>query len=117
MNFGGILSSVVATINGVIDTVGCVPLTIKFVVTLAKGKQYIWNYGDVNSPKNDTTYAPTNFTTHTYTQVGVYKMTLISIDSTTCNVTDTSYVTVRVGNNQVVPDFVAAKIPEAATLR
>jgi len=116
MNFGGILSSVVATINGVIDTIGCVPLTIKFVDTLAKGKQYIWNYGDVNSPKNDTTYAPTNFTTHTYTQVGVYKMTLISIDSTTCNVADTSYVTVRVGNNQVVPDFVATKIPPCSNL-
>ena len=38
MNFAGIGASVKATINGVVDTIGCVPLTIKFTDTLAKGK-------------------------------------------------------------------------------
>ncbi|MDN3654589.1 PKD domain-containing protein [Ferruginibacter paludis] len=116
MNFGGIGASVKATINGVFDTVGCVPLTIKFTDTLAKGKMYIWDYGDINSPKNDTTYAPNNSTTHTYTKVGVYTLRLVSIDSTTCNISDTAYTHVRVGNNEVHPDFIAVKIPPCTNL-
>jgi gliding motility-associated-like protein len=116
MNFGGIGASVKATINGVLDTVGCVPLTIKFTDTLAKGKTYIWDYGDPFSPKKDTTYAPNNSTSHTYTQVGTYKLMLVSIDSTTCNIADTAYTNVKVGNNQVVPDFTAAKIPPCTNL-
>ncbi len=116
MNFGGIGASVKATINGVIDTIGCVPLTIKFTDTLAKGKKYIWDYGDPASPKKDTTFAPNNSTSHTYTQVGKFRLTLISIDSATCNIADTAYTTVKVGNNQVVPDFVASKIPPCTNL-
>jgi gliding motility-associated-like protein len=116
MNFGGIGASVKATINGVVDTVGCVPLTIKFTDTLAKGKKYIWDYGDVFSPKKDTTVAPDNFTTHTYTKVGVYKLMLVSIDSATCNIADTAYINARVGNNEVKPDFIALKIPPCTNL-
>jgi gliding motility-associated-like protein len=116
MNFGGIGASVKATINGVFDTVGCVPLTIKFTDTLAKGKMYIWDYGDINSPKNDTTYAPNNATTHTYTKVGLYTLRLVSIDSTTCNISDTAYTHVRVGNNEVHPDFIALKTPPCTNL-
>ena len=116
MNFGGIGASIKATINGVIDTVGCVPLTIKFTDTLAKGKMYIWDYGDINSPKKDTTYAPDNSTTHTYTKVGIYRLMLVSIDSTTCNISDTAYTHVKVGNNEVHPDFIATKIPPCTNL-
>ena len=38
MNFGGVGASVRATINGVVDTIGCVPLTVTFTDTLAKGR-------------------------------------------------------------------------------
>ena len=116
MNFGGVIASVTATINGVIDTVGCVPLTIKFVDTLAKGKQYIWDYGDPFSTKNDTTYAPNNFASHTYTQVGVYTVMEVAVDSSTCNGSDTAYITVKVGNNQVTSGFFATKIPPCTNL-
>ena len=116
MNFGGVIASVTATINGVIDTIGCVPLAIKFVDTLAKGKQYIWDYGDPFSTKNDTTFAPNNFATHTYTQVGVYTVMEIAVDSSTCNGADTAYITVKVGNNQVTPGFFATKIPPCTNL-
>ena len=108
MNFGGVGASVKATINGVIDTIGCVPLKIKFTDTLAKGKRYIWDYGD--GTRKDTTLAPNNSVEHTYMNVGSYQLTLISIDSTTCNVSDTAYTTVRVGNNEVKPNFTAFKI-------
>ena len=116
MNFGGIGASVKATINGVFDTVGCVPLTIQFTDTLAKGKKYIWDYGDPASPKKDTTFAPTNFTTHTYTKVGTFRLMLVSIDSATCNIADTAYTDVKVGNNEVNPNFIAEKIPPCTNL-
>ena len=109
MNFGGVGASVKATIDGVIDTIGCVPLTIMFTDTLAKGKQYIWNYGDPNDPKVVVTNAPVNYSSHTYTKVGSYVLTLISVDSATCNISDTAYINVKVGNNQVKPDFIATK--------
>lgn len=107
MNFGGVGASVKATINGVVDTVGCVPLSIRFTDTLAKGKRYIWDYGDGTA--RDTTIAPNNSVTHTYTRVGTYRLMLVSIDSTTCNIADTAYITVRVGNNEVFPAFTATK--------
>ena len=108
MNFAGVGASVKATINGVFDTVGCLPLKIKFIDTLAKGKRYIWDYGD--GSKRDTTLAPNNSTEHTYILEGRYSLMLISIDSTTCNITDTAYITVKVGNNLVTPDFFPTKL-------
>ncbi len=106
MNFGGIGASIKTTINGVIDTIGCVPLTVTFTDTLAKGKSYIWNFGD-NSP--DVIQA-SNTVNHTYNLVGTYRVRLVSVDSATCNISDTAYARVRVGNNIVVPDFIPSKI-------
>lgn len=117
MNFAGIGASVEATIAGVIDTIGCVPLTIKFTDTLAKGKMYVWDYGDSFSPRKDTTYTPNNSVTHTYTQVGTYRLMLISIDSATCNISDTAYVSVKVGNNIINTDFSFFKLDSCNSLR
>src|SRR4029077_15554470 len=50
------------------------------------------------------------------TKVGVYKVTLVSIDSSTCNIADTAYTTVRVGNNKAAPDFYATKIQPCSNL-
>jgi len=115
MNFAGVGASVKATIDGVVDTIGCVPLTIRFTDTLAKGKMYIWNYGD-GSP-NDITFAPNNSVSHTYTAVGTYLLTLIAVDSATCNISDTAYVTVKVGANIVTPDFTFFKLDSCNSLR
>jgi len=117
MNFSGVGASVKATINGVIDTIGCVPLTVKFTDTLAKGKMYIWHYGDQYDTKVDTTYAPNNSAGHTYTQTGNYQLMLVSIDSLTCNIADTAYVTVRVGNNIVDANFNYVKLDSCNSLR
>jgi gliding motility-associated-like protein len=106
MNFGGVGASIKTTINGVVDTIGCVPLTVTFTDTLAKGKRYIWNFGD-NTPDVDQT---SNTVNHTYTSVGTFRVRLVAIDSATCNISDTAYASVRVGNNVVTPDFVAVKI-------
>ncbi|MEO6232084.1 MAG: PKD domain-containing protein [Ferruginibacter sp.] len=105
MNFGGVGASVKATINGVIDTIGCVPLDVRFTDTLNLGKKYIWSFGD-GTP---TVTQLGNTLTHTFTNVGSYRVRLVSIDSATCNISDTAYVTIRVGNNVVTPDFIATK--------
>lgn len=107
MYFAGVGASVKATINGVFDTIGCVPLTVRFIDTLAKGKRYIWDFGD--GTRRDTTIAPNNSVSHTYTRIGVWRLMLISIDSTTCNISDTAYISVRVGNNPVNPNFTFVK--------
>jgi len=117
MNFAGVGASVKATIDGVIDTIGCVPLKIDFIDTLAKGKMYIWNYGDPSSPKKDTTFAPNNSTSHVYNNAGRYRVMLVSIDSATCNIADTAFITVKVGNNEVKPDFNFTKLDSCASLR
>ena len=117
MNFAGVGASVKATVDGVIDTVGCVPLTINFIDTLAKGKMYIWDYGDISNPKRDTTFAPNNSASHTYNQVGTFRVRLIAIDSATCNISDTAYVTVKVGNNEAIPNFSFTKLDSCASLR
>ncbi len=115
MNFAGIGASVKATIDGIVDTVGCVPLTIRFTDTLAKGKIYIWNFGD-GSPEV-TTFAPNNTVLHTYNNVGTYQLRLVSIDSATCNIADTAYTTVKVGNNEINVDFSFFKLDSCNSLR
>lgn len=117
MNFGGVGASVKATIDGVFDTVGCVPLRVNFIDTLAKGKKYIWHYGDPFDTKIDTTYAPNNSTSHLYTQVGTFTLMLVSVDSSTCNIADTAYIKVKVGNNIVTPAFKFAKLDSCNSLR
>ena len=117
MNFAGVGASVKAAINGVVDTIGCVPLTVVFTDTLAKGKMYIWDYGDISNPKKDTTFAPNNSASHTYNQVGTYRLMLVSIDSATCNIADTAYITVRVGNNDINPNFSFIKLDSCASLQ
>lgn len=117
MNFSGVGASVKATINGLVDTIGCVPLTIRFTDTLAKGKMYVWVYNDPFNPGRDTTFAPNNTITHTFTQVGTYRVMLIAVDSNTCNITDTAYVTVKVGDNEINPDFIFFKLDSCSSLR
>jgi gliding motility-associated-like protein len=118
MNFAGIGASVKATIDGVVDTIGCVPLTVTFTDTLAKGKMYIWVYNDpFSTTLRDTTFAPNNTVSHTYNQVGNFILMLISIDSATCNIADTAFVTVKVGNNIVDADFSFFKLDSCNSLR
>jgi len=53
---------------------------------------------------------------HTYNNVGDYKVMLVGIDSTTCNIRDTVYTTIRVRNNQAFLSFKAAKLQPCQSL-
>jgi gliding motility-associated-like protein len=115
MNFSGVAASLQAKNTlGTLDTLGCVPFTVLFTDTLAKGKTYIWDPGDGSGQQ--TTVAPNNFLTHTYNSIGRFRAMLISIDPSTCNVSDTAFAIIRVGDNAVQPNFRYTKVGDCNSL-
>lgn len=112
MNFAGVGAGVKASINNVpYDTVGCTPLTVDFSDTLQKGKTDYWDFGD------GTSLVTTSYNvTHTYNAVGRYRVRLIAEDSSTCNIRDTAYITIKAGNNKAMLNFTAGKIPPCTNL-
>jgi gliding motility-associated-like protein len=111
-NFAGVGAGVRAFINNVFDTAGCVPLTVDFKDTVRNATSYEWNFGD-GSPALFTK----NFDIqHTYNAVGDYRVMLVGIDSTTCNIRDTVYTTIRVRNNEAFLNFTATKLQPCQSL-
>ncbi|MBO9730550.1 MAG: PKD domain-containing protein [Chitinophaga sp.] len=85
----------------------CAPETITFVdTTYIPGKIYEWNFDDgttqTGGPELDTV-------THTFTKVGYYRVRLVKIDPNSCNVSDTAYITVKLGNNKADFNFDAKR--------
>jgi gliding motility-associated-like protein len=106
-NLAGISSGIQAAANGIArDTTGCVPLLVDFADTVAQGKTYTWNFND-GSAQITTTQPKTS---HTFQNVGFYKVMLVSTDPNSCNVDDTSYVTIRVRNDAAVLGLNADKV-------
>jgi gliding motility-associated-like protein len=94
-NLAGVKAGILSTINGVPrDSAGCVPLTVDFSDTIHNAVSWQWNFGD-GSPQIRTTVPNTS---HVFNAIGTYKVMLIAIDSSSCNIQDTSYVNIRVGN-------------------
>lgn len=114
-NFAGTAGQVRASINGVPrDTSGCVPLTVDFVDTIQQATLYEWNFGD-GTPSFYTTKPDTS---HTYTQIGLYRVMLVAIDSSKCFPRDTTYTTIKVGNNRATVGFTPVKLsPPCDTFR
>ena len=109
----GIGNGVRASINGrAYDTTGCVPLTVQFIDTLNLGKQFVWNFGD-GSPEITTLV---DSISHTYTQIGDYRVRLISIDSSACNIADTAYTTIRARRDKAQLSFDPIKLPPCTSL-
>lgn len=106
-NLAGVAGSVRSSIKGSSnDTTGCVPLTVDFADTLAQGKSYIWNFGD--GTPSETTLTPVN--KHTFTAIGSYRVRLVSIDSSKCNISDTAYARIRVRTFKALLDFNPKKL-------
>ncbi len=110
LNLSGVGAEVQSTIDGVpLDTSGCVPLTVVFTDQIRNAESYIWNFGD--GPDVGPLPAATGYTqTHTYNSIGTYQVMLVAIDPNSCNVRDTSYLTIRVSDLRAVLDFTANKI-------
>ncbi|MEO6818157.1 MAG: PKD domain-containing protein [Ginsengibacter sp.] len=114
MDFSGVYSAIRSSIYGQPGrTNGCVPVEVLFEDTLRLGKAYQWLFGD-GSPQVRTTVPSI---THIYSQIGTYKVRLITIDSSlTCHPEDTSYTTINIGNNRVSPDFSFKRLPPCESL-
>lgn len=112
-NLAGIGAGLRASVNGVAhDTSGCVPLTVDFSDTLAMGQKYIWDFADGTAPVTTTTPS----VSHTFNAVGVYRVKLTAVDSNSCNVADSAYVTMRVRDDEVAMGFNATKLPPCSSL-
>jgi gliding motility-associated-like protein len=98
-DLAGVGVDVESAIGGVPrDTAGCVPLDVVFTDQVRNAKQYIWNFGDGTGDFGPMD-ADTGYTrNHTFNNVGTFLVRLIAIDPTSCNVRDTSYIHIRVGN-------------------
>ncbi|HEY4149533.1 MAG TPA: PKD domain-containing protein [Chitinophagaceae bacterium] len=111
-NFAGVGAGVRASINAVFDTSGCVPLTVNFKDTVRTAVSYEWDFGDGTPILKTTAFN----LTHTYTAIGDYKVLLVGIDSTTCNMRDTSYTTIRVRNDEAYLAFNYTKLAPCESL-
>lgn len=114
MDFTGVRANLQVVINGIPnDTVGCIPQMVEFrdIERTSKGKLFYWDFGDGTG---DTTVVQQ--TSHFYNQVGEYLVRLIAIDSATCNIADTVYQMIHMGNNRVKPSFIPVKQPPCDNL-
>jgi len=110
-NFAGVAAGLKVVTHGRGDSVGCTPLTATFSDTIRNARSYIWNFGD------GTVISTTDYTEqHTYNTIGSYLVTLIAIDSNSCNVADTVTHTVVVKNNPAFLNFDYAKNPPCTSM-
>ncbi len=113
LNFAGVAADPRSLINGRYDSSGCVPLDVLFRDTVHNAKTYIWSFGD-GSPDTTTTAFQVM---HTYNSIGVYTVRLIAIDSTTCNISDTAYLHIRVRTDKAFLNFTINKLPPCDSLK
>jgi gliding motility-associated-like protein len=111
-NFAGVAADPKPFINGVYDSSGCVPLDVLFKDTIHNAKMYVWSFGD-ETPDTTTTVPQVD---HIYTAIGNYTVRLIAIDSTTCNISDTAYLHIRVRTDRAILNFDIAKQPPCQSL-
>jgi len=85
---------------------GCAPFEIDFTDDSNRGEDYFWDFGD------GTTSTEQNPPTHIYTDLGTYEVSLLVIDSTTCNIVDSTKLTVEVPEfSQIVIAEFEADVP------
>ena len=113
-NLAGVGSGVKATLAGrpAFVHLGCAPLQVHFTDTIGNAVTYVWQFGD-GTPDVTTTVPETD---HAYPMVGIYNVRLISIDPTSCNGADTSYVTLTARNNEAQVAYTLTKLPPCDSL-
>lgn len=115
-DFSGVDAGLQSIIDGVPrDTSGCAPLTVDFRDTVANAVTYYWYFSDGSSPNPVITTTPN--TSHTFNLPGLYRVMLIAEDSTTCNIRDTAYLNIKVGNLPAFLDFNPFKLDPCDSLK
>jgi gliding motility-associated-like protein len=112
-DYQGVISAIQSEIDGQVgDSTGCAPLNVTFRDTIANAVSYEWDFGDGSAPV--TTTDPN--TTHTFTNVGTYRVRLISIDNSKCIPRDTSYKIVRARADKAPLALASVKLPPCESL-
>ena len=111
-NFSGVAAGPKAFVGNVPDSTGCVPFQVTLRDTIRNAKQYIWDFGD-GSPEVTTDSFEIG---HLYTAVGNFRVRLIAVDSTSCNVRDTAYTTIRVRTDRAILAMNITKLPPCQDL-
>jgi gliding motility-associated-like protein len=111
-NFAGVTAGLKSSINGIPDSSGCVTLDVLLSDTVRSAKSYIWTFGDGSPPLFTTNFQ----VPHTYANVGTYLVTLVAIDSSTCNISDTAYIHIRARSDKAQLDLNAVKLPPCESL-
>jgi gliding motility-associated-like protein len=73
----------------------CAPFPVVFTNASTGALSYFWDFGDGST---STLFSPS----HTFVNPGTYTVTLIAIDSNSCNVADTAIATVTVYANPII---------------
>ena len=106
-NFAGVISAPKAYSEGRPDTSGCAPFAVTFRDTIANAKTYEWDY-DGDGVTDEILPNPT--AAFTYNNIGTYRVRMIAVDSASCNIRDTSYLTILVRNDKANIDFTFTKL-------
>lgn len=105
-NFAGVIAAPQVLYNNQVDSIGCVPFTVTLRDTIRNGKNYQWDFGD-GSPAVTTASGET---THTFNATGLYRVRLIAIDSSACNIRDTAFISVIVRDDPASLAFTSTKL-------
>ncbi|WP_240347815.1 PKD domain-containing protein [Longitalea arenae] len=111
-NFAGVGAGPKAYFRGNFDTVGCVPFTLNFRDTVLDAKSYEWSFDDGSPDVTTTVYN----VSHTFHAVGTYRVRLIAIDSASCNIRDTAYVTIHVRDDEAKVSYTVKKLAPCEAL-
>lgn len=105
-DLAGVAGEIKTTVNGVAnDTIICIGTTVLFEDRIRKAQSYTWDFGDGTMPVNATNPD----VAHTFNSNGRFRVRLIARDPTSCNITDTSYITIKVGDKAAIPNFTATR--------
>ncbi|MGB0839809.1 MAG: PKD domain-containing protein, partial [Chitinophagales bacterium] len=90
--------------------IGCIPFTAEFNNTSLNATSFEWDFGDGSPTSTETN--PDHF----YPETGVYDVTLVAFDPTTCNMIDTFVTSVVAFDTVIVADF-AFEIPDVCAIQ
>lgn len=104
-NVSGVNAAGASTLNQ-----GCAPIVIDFS-NASTGDTWFWDFGD-GSPVVEG-FEPS----HAYTTPGAYIVTLIAMDSLSCNLADTTYLPITIGAQQPIDaDFTWTQTIDCTTM-
>ena len=106
-NFAGVISAPKSYFNGKPDTLGCAPFAVTFRDTIDNAQIYEWDY-DGDGITDDIQNGPQG--AYTYNNTGTYRVRLIAVDSSSCNIRDTAYLNIVVRDDKANIDFAWRKI-------